>query len=158
MAALTSAAPLRTFGPVVTRKMILDTSAAQICYKGEPLVVNQSIDATGPVVGHKDITHPEAVAATDVFVGVLAENKTVALGDPETLAASGVEVYVEPTVLGFKSAVFTAASIGLGVYMPDSATLAGVASVADCPYIGILQFVDDGYAYVKLVTQVCTGA
>lgn len=158
MAALTQAATLRFWGPVATRKMILDTSAAQICFKGEPLVINQSIDATGPVVGHKDITHPEAVAPTDVFVGILAENKTVALGSPETLANAGVEVYVEPTVVGFQSTAFTAASIGLGVYMPDSSTLAGVASAADCPYIGILEFVQDGYCYVKLVTQVCTGA
>jgi hypothetical protein len=157
MAALTQAAPLRVWGKATTRKLILDTSAAQICFKGEPLYINQTVDTVN-MTGHKDITHPEAVAAADVFVGIAAENKTVALGDPETVLASGIEAYVEPTILGFKSAVFTNADLGLGVYMPDSATLAGVASVADCPYIGILQFVEDGYAYVKLVTQVCTGA
>ena len=157
MAALTQAAPLKFWGTAYTRRLILDTSAAQICFKGEPLYINQSVDSVN-LTGHKDITHPEAVAASDAFVGIAAENKTVALGDPETLLASGIEAYVEPTILGFKSTVFTNASIGLGVYMPDSATLAGVASVADCPYIGILQFVDDGYAYVKLVSQVCTGA
>jgi hypothetical protein len=157
MAALTGPAPLRICGTAYTRKLILNTSAAQICYKGEPLYINQSLDTVN-VTGHKSITVPEAVAPTDVFIGIAAESKTVALGDPETAKASGIEAYVEPTVVGFKSAVFTNADCGLGVYMPDSATLAGVASVADCPYIGILQFVEDGYAYVKLVTQVCTGA
>lgn len=157
MAALTGPAPLRIFGTAYTRKLILNTSAAQICYKGEPLYINQSLDSVN-VTGHKTTTAPEAVAATDAFVGIAAENKTVALGDPETVKDSGIEAYVEPTILGFKSAVFTNADIGLGVYMPDSATLAGVASVADCPYIGILQFVENGYAYVKLVSQVCSGA
>jgi hypothetical protein len=158
MAALTASAPLRVHGVPTTHKFILDTSAAQVTYKGAPLVVNQSIDATGPLVAHVDITHPEAVAADDVFMGIAAEDKSVAISDPETLASSGIECYVEPTVLGFKSTAFTQASAGLGAYMPDSATLAGVASVADCPYIGIVQFVEDGYVYVKLVTQVCTGA
>ena len=157
MAALTTGATLRFWGEPTTRKVILDTSAAQICFKGEPLYINQSIDTVN-LTGHKTITAPEAVAATDVFMGIAAESKTVALGDPETLVSAGIEASVEPTILGFKSTVFTNASAGLGVYMPDSATLAGAASVADCPYIGILQFVDDGYAYVKLVTQVSTGA
>lgn len=157
MAALTAAAPLRIWGTAYTRKLILDTSAAQTVYKGQPLYLNQSVDAVN-MTAHVDITHPEAVAANDAFVGIAAENKAVALGDTEDAKTSGVEAYVEPTVIGFKSAVFTNASIGLGVYMPDSATLAGVASAADCPYIGILQFVEDGYAYVKLVSQVCTGA
>lgn len=157
MAALTSAAPLRVYGTAYTRKLILNTSAAQVVYKGAPLYINQSLDSVN-LTGHVDITHPEAVAATDVFIGIAAENKTVAAGDPETAKDSGIEAYVEPTILGFKSAVFTNADCGLGVYMPDSATLAGVASAADCPYIGILQFVEDGYAFVKLVTQVCTGA
>jgi hypothetical protein len=157
MAALTQDATLRIFGPAYTRKLILDTSAAQTVYKGQPLYLNQTKDAVN-MTAHIDITHPEAVAPDDVFVGIAAEGKTVAAGDPENGKDAGVVAYVEPTVVGFKSAVFTNASIGLGVYMPDSATLAGVASVADCPYIGILQFVEDGYAFVKLVSQVCTGA
>lgn len=157
MAALTADAQLRICGPAYTRKLILDTSSAQTVYKGQPLYLNQSLDAVN-MIAHIDITHPEAVAADDAFVGIAAEGKAVAASATEDAKTAGVEAYVEPTIVGFKSAVFTNASIGLGVYMPDSATLAGVASAADCPYIGILQFVEDGYAYVKLVTQVCTGA
>ncbi len=157
MAALTADAPLRICGTAYTRKLIMNTSAAETVYKGQPLYLNQSLDAVN-MTAHDNITTPEAVAADDVFVGIAAEGRVIAASATEDAKSAGVEAYVEPTIVGFKSAVFTNASMGLGVYMPDSATLAGVASVADCPYIGILQFVEDGYAYVKLVTQVCTGA
>ena len=156
MAAATYDQPLRVFGPAYTRKLILDSSAAQTVYKGEALIIDQSADTVNVTPCH-DATHP-VVAPTDAFVGIAAEGKSIALGTAETFEAAGIEAYVEPTVLGFKSAVFTNASIGLGVYMTDSTTLVGVAGVADVPYIGILQFVADGYAFVKLVTQVCTGA
>jgi len=157
MTALSADAPLRLGQQVYTRKLILNTSAAQTVYKGQPLYINQTLDAVN-VTAHIDITHPEAVAADDAFVGIAAEGKAVAASATEDAKTAGVIAYVEPSIIGFKSTVFTNASIGLGVYMPDSATLAGVASAADCPYIGILQYVEDGYAYVKLVSQVCSGA
>jgi hypothetical protein len=155
MADLTADATLRVFR-AVTKKMVLDTSAAQTIYKGQPMIVDQSEDATGPVRGFVDAT---VVAATDVFMGIAAEGKAVASGDPENLWQSGIEVYTEGSIIGFKSTVFTdGASNGLGVYMSDSATLVGVAGVADNPYLGILMWVEDGYAYVLLHVQICTGA
>ena len=62
------------------------------------------------------------------------------------------------STLAEKHASLTNASCGLGIYLSEGNQLVLVASVADIPYIGILQYVEDGYAYVKLVTQVCTGA
>ena len=156
MAALTADAPLRILGTPFTHKFILDTSAAQTVFKGEALVVDQSADATGPLVACHDSTHP-VVAATDVFMGIAAEGKVVAAGAAETLLAAGITAYIEPTIVGFKSAVFTnGADNGKTVYMTDSSTL-GVTA-ADNPMIGTLQFVEDGYAYVKLITAICSGA
>jgi len=154
MADLTKNAPLRIWGEAVTRKFILDTSAAQTIYKGQPLIVDQDVDATGNLRGYVDAT---TVTATDVFIGIAAEGKSVALGDPETLVASGIEVYIEPTIVGFVSSVFTdGASAGATVYMSDSGTLS--TTVADNPMIGKLMWVEGGYAYVKLALAICTGA
>jgi hypothetical protein len=155
MADLTANAPIRVVR-AYTHKFVLDTSAARTVYKGQPLIVDQSVDATGNLAQFVDAV---VVAPDDVFMGIAAEAKSVASGDPETLEKSGIEVYTEGSIIGFKSAVFTnGASNGLGVYMTDSGTLAGVAYVADNPYIGILQGVEDGYAYVLLKVQICTGA
>lgn len=153
MADLTAAAPLRVV-KAVTHKFVLDTAAARTVYKGQPLIVDQDVDATGNLVQFVDSV---VVAATDVFMGIAAENKTVALGDPETLEKSGIEVYTEGSIIGFKSAVFTnGANNGATVYMSDSGVLSTTA--ADNPMIGTLQWVEDGYAYVLLKVAICTGA
>lgn len=154
MADLTSDASLRVFGVPHTHKFILDTSAARTVYKGQPLIVDQNVDATGPLVQFVDSV---VVASTDVFMGIAAEGKVVASAAAEDLPTAGIEAYVEPTVLGFKSTVFTnGADNGKTVYMSDSGTLSTTAS--QNPVIGVLQFVEDGYAYVKLVTAICSGA
>jgi len=94
------------------------------------------------------------VATTDVFVGIAAENKAVASGDPEN---TEIELYVGPTIVGFKSAVFTEADLGKTVYMSDSGTLSTTAS--QNPQIGKLWRVQDGYAFVQLsAPQICAGA
>lgn len=152
MADLTANAPLRFMGEVFTDRRFIDTAAARTIYKGQPLIVDQDVDATGNVVQYVDSV---VVAATDVFVGIAAEKKTVASGDAENVE---IEMYVEPTIVGFKSAVFTdGADLGKTVYMSDSGTLSTTA--ADNPQIGKLHAVRDGYAYVQLATpQICTGA
>jgi hypothetical protein len=95
------------------------------------------------------------VAATDIFIGIAAEPKTVATTDTET--DNEVEIYVWPTILGFKSAVYTDADVGDTVYMSDSATLS--ATAADNPMLGKLHRVRDGYAYVQISSPtICTGA
>jgi hypothetical protein len=152
MADLTKDAPLRFLGEVVTQRFNIDTSAARTFFKGQPVIVDQSVDATGNVVQFVDSV---VVDPTDVFVGIAAESKTVASGDPET---TEIECYVGPTIVGFKSSVFTnGADLGKTVYMSDSGTLS--TTVADNPQIGKLHLVRDGYAYVELVTpQICSGA
>lgn len=152
MADLTANAPLRFKGEAVTVKRYIDTAAARTIYRGQPLIVDQDVDATGNVVQYVDSV---VVAATDVFMGIAAEGKTVASGAAEN---TEIEMFVEPSIVGFKSAVFTdGADLGKAVYMSDSGTLSTTA--ADNPQIGILESVEDGYAYVKLRTpQICTGA
>ena len=151
MADLTAAAPLRFWGEASTQRWVLDNSAAQSIYKGQPMILDISEDTVYPR-GFVDAT---VVGNTDIFVGIAAENKTVLTTDTE--ADNKIEIYCEPTVIGFKSAVYTDADVGDTVYMSDSATLS--ATAADNPMLGKLVRVEDGYAYVRLSTPtICTGA
>ncbi len=153
MADLTINAPLRSRS---TRKeytdtWVLDNSAVQTIFTGHPMILDTTAD-TIYIRGFLDAT---VVEATDIFIGIAKEPKTVATADTET--DNKIQVYIDGTVLGFKSAVFTDADVGDTVYMSDSATLS--ATAADNPQIGKLERVEDGYAYVQLVTpQICTGA
>ena len=157
MTAISADQPLRVYGQAHTHKFIMDSSQAQTWYRGEALIIDQSADAVNVSPVHT-ITSP-VVAADDVFMGIAMEGGTFAISTAENLEKTGVEAYIEPTILGFKNnTTLTNASAGLGIYLSEGNQLVLVASVADIPYIGILQFVEDGYAYVKLVTQVCTGA
>jgi hypothetical protein len=156
MAAVSTDQPIRVFGKPVTKKWIVDSSAAQTWYRGEAFIIDQTADTVNATPVHA-IASP-AVAANDVFIGIAMEGGVNAISVAEDFA-HGVELYMEPTVLGFKNNTsLTNASIGLGIYLQNADHLDLVADVADIPYIGILQFVEDGYAYVKLVTQICTGA
>lgn len=152
MADLVNDAPIRILGIAYTEKFTLDTSASRTLYKGQPVIVDQSVDATGNVV---EFTDSVTVAATDVFVGIAAEGKSVVSGDSEN---TEIELYVEPSIIGFKSAVFTdGADLGKTVYMSDSGTLSVTA--ADNPQIGTLYKVRDGYAFVQIKSPViCAGA
>ena len=150
MADLTKDAPLRFWGKPVTEKWALDSSAAQTVYKGQPMIIDQSEDTVN-LRGFVDAT---TVAATDIFVGIAAEGAVVEAGDAET---KEIEVYVEPTVVGFAGSVFTNADVGDTVYMSDSGLLS--ATAADNPMIGKLVRVKDGFQYVRLSTPtICAGA
>jgi len=151
MADLTDNAYLKVLGQEYFELWQLDSSAAQTVYKGQPMIIDQSEDT----VNVRAFVTATVVAATDVFIGIAAEPTTVASAASETL--SRIQLYVGPTILGFKSSVYTNADLGATVYMSDSATLSSTA--ADNPQIGKLHRVEDGYAYVELITpQVCTGA
>jgi len=152
MADLTANAPIRIMGEGYTEEWVLDNSTAQIVYKGQPCIIDQSADT----VYLRGFVDALVVAATDIFVGIAAEG-------PVAVAAAGVEtankvkVWVEPTIVGFKSAVYTDADVGDTVYMSDSGTLS--ATPDDNPMIGKLVRVLDGYAYVRLSSPtVCAGA
>lgn len=150
MADLTKDAPIRVWGPIVTEKWALDSSAAQTVYKGQPMIIDQSEDTVN-LRGFVDAT---TVAATDIFVGIAAEGAVVGAGDAET---KEIEVYVEPTIVGFAGSVFTNADVGDTIYMSDSGTLS--ATAADNPMIGKLVRVKDGFQYVRLSSPtICAGA
>lgn len=152
MADLTKDAPLRFWNQEVsTEKWVLDNSSAQTIYKGQPMILDLTAD-TVYLVGFTDSL---TVANDDIFIGIAAEGATVATTDTET--DNEIEVYVEPTIVGFKSSVFTDADVGDPVYMSDSGTLS--ATVGDNPVLGKLHRVKDGYAYVRLESpKICTGA
>lgn len=153
MADLTANAPLRIWGEAHTERFHCDSSSAFTIYKGQPLIIDQNVDTlyVDPFVT------ATVVASTDVCVGIAAEGKSVASGASETDADSWIEAYVGPTIVGFKSTVFTNADLGKTVYMSDSATLSTTSS--QNPQIGKLHRVEDGYAYVELTTpQVCGSA
>lgn len=151
MADLTTNAYLRVYGKAYTEEWTLDNSAAQTVYTGQPMIIDQSED-TLYLRGFVDAT---VVAATDIFVGIAAEPKTVATADTET--DNKIAVYTWPTILGFPGSVFTNADVGDTVYMSDSGTLS--ATAADNPQVGKLHRVEDGFQFVQLVSpQICTGA
>lgn len=152
MADLTANAPIRILGDEYIEEWVLDNSAAQTIYKGQPMILDISAD-TVYVRGFVDAT---VVAADDIFIGIAAEGpKAVATTDTET--ANKIKIWVWPTIVGFKSTVYTDADVGDTVYMSDSATLS--ATVGDNPMLGKLHRVMDGYAFVQLSTPtVCTGA
>lgn len=151
MADLTIDAPLRFWGQIHSEKWVLDNSAAQTVFRGHPMILDISADTVYPR-GYIDAT---TVAADDIFVGVADEPKTVATTDTET--DNVIDIITYPTIVGFKSAVYTDADVGDTVYMSDSSTLS--ATAADNPQLGKLKRVKDGFAYVELTSpQVCTGA
>ena len=151
MADLTADAYLKIWGEAITDKWVLDNSAAQTIYKGQPMIMDLSED-TVYIRGFVDAT---TVAATDIFIGIAAESATVATTDTET--DNVITIYMEPTIVGFPGAVFTDADVGDTIYMSDSATLS--ATVGDNPVIGKLVRVKDGFQYVRLSSPtVCTGA
>lgn len=155
MADLSAAAPLRfhNLDACRIRKWVLDNSAAQSIYRGQPMIIDQSED-TVYLRGFVDAT---TVAATDIFVGIALENKAVATTHTET---NNVIEVLETGLVGFKSAVYTNADVGDTVYMSDSATLS--ATVGDNPQIGTLAYVEDGYAWVMInptgAPTICSGA
>jgi hypothetical protein len=148
MADLTCAANLRFKGEVKTEIITCDTSAGQTIYRGQPLIFNST--DTANAVAYVDSIN---VAATDVFVGIAAENKTVAASAVE--ANTTIEAYVGPSIVGFKSTVFSVnGSLGSPVYMSTSSTLS--ATCSDNVFIGTLFAIQDGYCYVKLsAPQIC---
>ena len=150
MADLTYDAYIKTKGEVKKEIFFLDTSGAQTIYKGQPMIIDQDVD-TVYVRGFVTAT---VVAATDVFVGIAAEGKSVLASGAET---TEIEVITGPSIVGFKDATLTNADLGKTLYMSDSATLSETAS--QNPQIGTLFKVEDGYAYVKLTSpQICSGA
>jgi hypothetical protein len=153
MADLTADANIRLLGEAKTEKWFLNTTTAvRQAFKGQPMIIDQSVDT----LNAEPFVTATVVAATDVCLGIAAEGKTVILNDPEK---TEIEIYTYPSIVGFKSTVFTTADLGKEVYMSDSATLVGVAGIAQNPWIGQLFKVEDGYCYVKLNTPVvCAGA
>lgn len=127
---------------------VLDNSAAQEIYVGQPLIIDASADT---VYLRGWLSTTTLVTATDIFVGIALGRVTVATADTET--DNKVQAIVGG-VVGFKSAVFTNADIGKAVGFSDSGTLVAVtiAGAADkCP-MGYLRHVENGYAFVELRT------
>jgi len=108
MADLTANAPIRILGQEFTEEFVLDNSSAQTIYKGQPMIIDQSED-TVYLRGFVDAT---TVAATDIFCGIAAEGPKVVL-TTDTETDNKIKLWVWPTIVGFKSAVFTDADLGI---------------------------------------------
>lgn len=140
MTAISSAATLRSLGEAFTHKFLLDTSGAQTIYKGMPIIIDASVDTVNAHIADS-ITCVDG----DVFLGIAAEDKSVASGAAET---TYIECYTAPTILGFKSTALTKADTGKPVYMSDSGTL--TTSNGAYPRIGKCFNVEDGFVWVTL--------
>lgn len=143
MANLSADAPLRLLGEPKTERFHVDSAAARKIYKGEPVIINASVDTVNVVS-----QAVEALADGDIFVGIASGRFANALGDSETGPDSWVEVYTNGSIVGFKSAVFTEADLGKTVYMSDTGTLS--ATNGTYAKIGKLHRVLDGFAFVEI--------
>lgn len=153
MANLTADVALRLFdtSQANVERWGINSSVAQTIYRGQPVILDITADTLfgTPFIGSL------TVASTDIFLGIAVEGFTQASG--ATQGKDEIQLYVDGTILGFVSAVYTDADVGDTVYMSDSGTLS--ATVADNPQIGKLHRVVDGYAYVQIKSpQICTGA
>lgn len=143
MTDLSSDAPIRIRGLAYTAKYPIDTSGAFQFWKGQPVLIDQDVDTTHV----KPYVDAITVASTDVTVGVAAESKLVVASAAET---TEIECYVGPTIVGFKSAVFTLADLGKAVGKSDSDVL--TATLSANAELGKLVDVRDGYAFVELAS------
>jgi hypothetical protein len=132
MADLTADANIRLKGEAKTEIFFIDTAAARTIYKGQPMMIDQNVGSgLNPVQFVDAVT---VVAGASVLI-------SGALTTP-------IEVYVGPTIVGFKSAVYANTDLGAIVNMSDSATLSKT-TLANVQ-IGKLFKVEDGYCYVEL--------
>jgi hypothetical protein len=144
MSNLSADAPLKVLGDAFTEKFILDSSGSYTVYKGCGLVLDANVDTL-----YAHTAASLTLVTGDTFLGIACEKKAVVSGDTEDTEHQ-IEAYVQPTIVGFKSAVFTEADLGKTVAMSDTGTL--TASTGAYPTIGKLHRVKDGYAYVRLDT------
>ena len=151
MADLTADSYIKLWGEAHTDEWVLDNSAAQTIYKGQPMILDISED-TVYIRGFIDAT---VVAADDIFIGIAAQGASVATADTET--SNKIQIYMEPSIIGIPGTTFTDAAVGDPMYMSDSGTLS--ATPDDNPMLGKLFRVKDGYQYVQLSSPtICTGA
>lgn len=149
MAELTQGRDLSNRRPAIlfTERFNVDTSVARTIYRGQPVILDKSVDTVNIVGWVAAVT---LVTAVDVFVGIANENISVAAGDLEV--TKEIDVITDGEV-GFQSASFTDADVGKTVVFTDSGTLAvGVGSATQCT-AGKITRVANGYVYVQLTTR-----
>lgn len=139
---------LNTLGEGHTYLWELDSSSAQTVYQGMAMMIDANVDTVHAVVA-------DGVTAVDgdVFLGVANGQTSIASGDPED-SKHQVEILVEPSIVGFPSAAVTDADVGKTIYA-SAYTTTGItlsASNGAYPPLGKLVRVEDGYAYIALVT------
>lgn len=149
MADLTQGRDLSNRRPAAlfTERWNIDTSVARTIYRGQPVILDKSVDTVNIVGWVAAVT---LVTAVDVFIGIANETITVAAGDLE--ATKEIDVITDGEV-GFQSAAFTDADVGKTVVFTDSGTLAvGTGSATQCT-AGKIARVANGYVYVQLTTR-----
>ena len=149
MAELTQGRDLSNRRPsaLFTERFNVDTSVARTIYRGQPVILDKSVDTVNIVGWVAAVT---LVTAVDVFIGIANENITVAAGDLEV--TKEIDVITDGEV-GFQSAAFTDADVGKTVVFTDSGTLAvGTGSATQCT-AGKIARVANGYVYVQLTTR-----
>jgi len=145
---LTKDANLRFKGEAKTEQFILDTANTVKVYRGQPMLIDQSVDTETATPFLDAIT----MQATDVFIGIAAEPHSIVAGDPEKEI---VNVYVYPTIVGFKmpaSTTFTNEDLGKRMTFSGSGLMATNEAASQNVEIGTCFTVEDGYVYVLLDT------
>jgi len=148
MANISQDTPLLFKGEVKTENFILDTLAAQIVYRGAGMVIDQNVDAE-----YAHTAGGLTLVSGDVFLGIAAHGKTVSAGDPERFENAGIEIIVEPSIVGFKVSnygTFTNTNVGTVICMSDTGTLS--ATPGAYPRIGKIFKIENAYIFVQLET------
>lgn len=146
MADLVMAAPLEFRHPTPNRadEFTVDTSTAQKIYRGQPVIIDPSVDTIN-LRGWVAAT--TLVLGTDVFIGIAQHDISVQAGDLESITKLKVITHGE---IGLKMPGFTDADIGKFVSFSDNNTLVVAAAATNRLPCGRIRRVANGFVYVEL--------
>lgn len=144
--------PLRIWqGRANVRTIVLDNSAAQTLFKSQGLIIDISEDT----VYGRQFVDAITVATGDVFLGICMHKKVVLTTDTEV--DNKMEFYGHDSVVGFLMSAygtFTNADLGKTLYLNTASTDTLTATAGSNIAVGVLEAVEDGYAYVRIVAPV----
>lgn len=148
MATLAQNINLNIYGEARTEMWVCDSSSAQVIYQGVAMMLDANVDTVNVRIAD-GVTGADA----DTFIGVANGYLNIALGDTED-SKHAIEVLVAPTIVGFPSTAVTNADAGKTIYA-SAYTASGVTlstSNGTYPPLGKLRRVENGYAYIELVS------
>lgn len=135
------------------RTFVLDNSAAQTVFKSQAMILDQSEDT----LNARQMVDAVTIATADVFVGIAAHGAVVLTTDTES--DNIIQVYEHDSIPGFLMSAygtFTNADLGKTIYINTASTDTLTVTTGSNLPIGVIDSVEDGYVYVRIVSPVQT--